>query len=297
MSFKGKLFYAEADKGYTLKILIDSLFIVMKRTTFTIDDLGFRHCQADEACHVLFDADFPRPNFKNYYCKQPRTFSLNMHHLHKMVKNVKKKDSIIMCIEESDPGKLELKIRPAEAPEGSNFKSETVSISIKDELYESTTIPETLEHPNTGEVVCVYKHPKVVKSSDIQKMKKITTIGKVVSVAMQKDNYIKFSNNNGDLYDTKFEYGLKLDLPEDPDDGFLVAGMYSASFPVKSFTMLMKLPGLCKQMQFYAPCVKNYPLKICMLASELGTIKVHIKDTDMISQEQTQREQDIAATN
>ncbi len=294
--YKGKKFYAEATKGYTLKILIDSLFIVMKRTTFTINNKGFYHCQADEAEHILFDVAFPRENFLDFYCKKEMSFSLNMNHLHKMVKNVKKKDTIIMHILSKDPSRLHITIKPAEQHKGSNFVCEKVFVPIKEvDVCNNGFIEEKCQHPITKESVNAYDDPKVIKSADFQKMKKITTIGKTVFIKMQKSNYVSFAIDNGDLYGTDFEYGEIVDYEDDEDDDeFLIKNIYDATFPVKSFTLLMKLPGLCKQMQFYAPSVKDYPLKVGLIANDLGNITIHIKDTNTISREQSQKEQDIA---
>lgn len=291
---KDKLLYCEISKGYTFKILIDSLFVAMKRTIFTVTPQGFYHSQADEANHILIDVDFPMRNFGDYHCKTPYSFSLNINHIHKMVKNVKKKDSITMFIEHNNRERLMLRIKPSETTKGSNYKSETIGINIKEETeHKPIMLPESCEHPMTKENVTVYGDPKIVKGMDFQKMKKITTIGKNVDVKMQNNHYICFSNNNGDLYDTEFEYGELVNHAsesEEESDEFSIGDMYDASFPVKSFTLLMKLPGLCKQLQFYKPKLKGFPLKIALDATEMGHIRIYLKDSDAIEREQNQRE-------
>jgi len=287
--YKDKILYCEISRGHTFKVLIDALFIPMKRVTIKATPQGIFICQTDEATHVLVDCDFPMENFAAYSCKNPYVFSLNINHTHKMMKNVKKKDSIVMFIDTKNPEKLMLSVKPPESAKGSNYKSETIGISIKKGEYNAVNLPETFEHPNTKEFTKVYGDPKIVKGVDFQKMKKITAIGKKVDVLMQNNNYICFSNSNGELYDTKFEYGeLVQHTPESEEgsDGFAVGDVYEAAFPVKSFTLLMKLPGLCKQLQFYKPAVKNFPLKVALYATELGHIKIFLKDCDLIGTEQ-----------
>jgi hypothetical protein len=65
--------------------------------------------------------------------------------------------------------------------------------------------------------------------------------------------------------------------------------IFSASYYSNMLTRLIKLPGLCSQMQFYAPTIKGFPLKIEVTASQsnytLGTIQVFIKDIDQINYE------------
>lgn len=56
-------------------------------------------------------------------------------------------------------------------------------------------------------------------------------------------------------------------------------------------TKLVKLPGLCSQMQFYAPTTPHFPLKIEVNAGQgafnLGTIQIFIKDIPQITLEQS----------
>ncbi len=339
---KGKIFYAEAVKGYTLKVMIDSLAMAMSRTIFQASKKGFYHRHTDEAEHVLFDMDFPRENFRPYMCREEITFSLNLKHLQKMVRNVKKKDSIIMCISKKLPDKLALAIRPSGSTSGHNSRLETVYITITriEETEQPRSLPEIYIDEN-GQEVKVYGYPKVIDASDFQKMKKMTTVGKVVRVEMQKNNYISFYSDNGELYSSKLEFGEILNNPEsegdneevysedeirseeistvdsevedsyeksdnvDPDGEVMrsdeeieysdeeeeIKGWYEAEFHMSIFSLLMKLPGLCTQIQFYAPKIERYPLKMRMQAGNLGPITVYIKDTQQIAYEQTQRDQ------
>ena len=337
---KGKLFYAEAVKGYTLKVMIDSLAMAMARTTFQATKKGFFHRNTDEAEHILFDVKFCRENFKPYRCHEEVTFSLNLKHLQKMVRNVKKKDSIIMFISKKRPDRLAVAIRPCGSSTGHNSRLETFFVTITriKEDEQPRGLPDIYIDKH-GKSIEVYGYPKVIDASDFQKMKKMTTVGKIVEVQMQQNNYISFYSDNGELYGTKLEFGEILDNPEsegecdhedsDADQGDIsdgeesddgsesdndepeisrdnteistncdddsdddeIKGWYEAEFHMSIFGLLMKLPGLCTQMQFYAPRVERYPLKIRMQAGTLGPVTVYIKDTIQIANEQTQREQ------
>jgi hypothetical protein len=49
------------------------------------------------------------------------------------------------------------------------------------------------------------------------------------------------------------------------------------------FSPLVKLPGLCEQMEFFAPLFDSFPLKVSVNAShDSGTISVYLKDTQQI---------------
>ncbi len=348
---KGKLFYAEAVKGYTLKVMIDSLALSMSRTVFKASKNGFFHRNTDEPEHILFDVKFSRKNFRPYVCREEVIFSFNLKHLQKMVRNVKKKDSIIMFITKKDPDKLYLAIRPSGSTYGHSSRLETVFITIAriKDPDQPVNLPE-IYIDSEGNEVNVYSFPMVIDSADFQKIKKMTTgVGKTMLVEMQKNNYISFSGDNGELYGTKLEFGEILDNPEsegenDPDDyseddencrsenndkrsdseddnhesddenceddnhesdneeddqlvedpdneDDEIKGWYEAEFNMNIFSLLMKLPGLCSQMQFYAPKIERYPLKISMQAGSLGEITIYIKDKKQIAVEETQREQ------
>lgn len=218
---KGKIFFAKAVKGYTLKVMIDSLSMVMSRTTFRVSKKGFFHRAADEATHVLFDVEFPRSNFRPYVCRRKKDilFSLNLKHLQKLVRNVKKKDSIIMYISARKPNTLVVVILPCGLTSGYDQRSEELFVTIsKVENEETVELPELSYDEEEGKKIKVYGYPKVIDASAFQKVKKIATIGKIVSVEMQKNNYIAFSGDRGELYGTQLIFGKILDDPETEDE-------------------------------------------------------------------------------
>ena len=349
---KGKIFYAKATKGYILKVMIDSLALTMLRTVFQVSKKGFYHRNTNEAGHILFNIKFPRKNFRPYFCREKVVFDLNLKHLQKMVKNVKKKDSIIMFITKKEPKKLYLAIHPCNSAHGYNCRVETVHVTIRPikEPQIPVSLPETFINPD-GKGIKVYSFPMVIDSADFQKVKKMTGVGKTMLVEMQRNNYIAFSGDEGELYGTKLEFGEILDNPEseeenepddyfedekseeenEPDDYFedeksekenesddyseeetssegdsdveiniediddeesskssdedKIKGWYNAKFDMTIFSLLMKLPGLCTQIEFYAPKIERFPLKISMQAGILGEITIYIKDKKQIALE------------
>lgn len=68
-------------------------------------------------------------------------------------------------------------------------------------------------------------------------------------------------------------------------------GIYSSTFSASILSLLVKLPGLCSQMQFYAPRVPHYPLKIKLNAVQsnymLGVVQIFIKDMEQINYEES----------
>ena len=342
----GKIFFAEAQKGYTLKVMIDSLSLAMPRTIFEAKKTGLYHRRSNDGEFILYDINFPRENFRPYVCRKEMAFSVNIKHLQKMVRNVKKKDSVTLYITKNRRDRLYVVIRPSGASAGYNSRLEDLYVTIshaKEEELIQVGLPEYYTD-NEGNEHKVYGFPKVIDSSDFQKIKKMTTVGKIVEIQMQKNNYISFCCSNGELYGTRLQFGQIVDDPEETDseddensegitrksktklkdrkkeieeeydseeeydteeetedeeestgrsddeDEEEIKGWYEAEFYMNIFNMLMKLPGLCTQMQFYAPKAERYPLKIKMQAGGLGTISIYIKDRIQIAHEQTERE-------
>lgn len=343
---KDKLFFAEAVKGYTVKVMVDTLAHQMPRTVFRATKKGFYHRGSNKEGSILFDTDFSRNNFKPYRCTEEIVFSINMKHFQKMLRNVKKKDSILLFIEKKHQDRLCIAIRPCGSTSGQNGRLETVYVTItRDEQMEPpVALPEVWIDPSTKQKYQIYGYPMVVDANEFQKVKKLMTVGKTIAVEMQANNYISFYSNSGELYGSKVEFGEILDNPEDIDDEDSssevddseeddeyyseeddeddedeededeeddeddndeededededdedeeIKGWYEASFPMNIFNVLMKLPGLCTQMQFFAPRDSRFPLKVRVQAGILGPMTIYIKDTIQIAYEQTQREEE-----
>ncbi len=326
---EGKLFYAEAAKGYIIKVMLDVLGGAMSRTSFRFTKKGIFNRAADPNKHILFDIVLKRSNFKSYICKRSCTFSLNLNHIQKMVKNVKKKDSVILFIDRKKPDKLGITIRPEGGNPRRAPRKENIYITIqREEHADELLLPEV--YKENDDLFQVYRYPMVIDAPDFQKIKKMASVGKVVSVRMQKSNYISFYCDAGEVYSSELEFGEILDNPEsdssssdesdeeesdeetsseeessdeessdeevseseeesdnESNDEEDIKGLYKADFHMSMFSLLVKLPGLCSQMQFYSPVIQRYPLKIQVNAGTLGEIKIFIKDTQQIAYEES----------
>jgi hypothetical protein len=282
------------------------------------------------------------------------TISINLKHMQGLLRNVKKKDSIAMFIDANKPNKFFITIRP----EGSrkNTRFETNSIVCQQE-----TDYQVIDLPQGG-----YKYPMVIEATDFQKIKRLTTLSKIIDVSIQKDNYLSFKCDAGVVYDSELGFGELLEDPDiDDEDGEQtisadvckkctadlsececvcencnewlvdcicvcndcgewmtecvcqcqdceewlleckckkdydqlesgsVKGLFTSQYNSSILTRLVKLPGLCTQMQFYAPTLPGYPLKIEVNAGQggftLGTIQIFIKDVAQLAYEDTKK--------
>lgn len=283
-SRKNKIFYADAAKGYTIKVLFDVLSNPLSRVTLNLTKEGIFIRRMDQAKSILFNASLYMQNFRTYICKEPKRISLNLKHLQSLIKNVKKKDVMIIFMDKSKPGKLGFAIRDGSKK---STRTETVYFTIQEETINDD--PNILELEERDEEK-VYEFPKVIESSDFQKIKKMSQVGKEITIKMHGSDYISFYCESG-CYSDELEFGEIIDdseeeSSEESESESEEDEMYQADFKANHFSMLVKLPGLCSQMQFYAPKFKGYPLKISMPAgtgqSILGEVQVYIKDVDQI---------------
>jgi hypothetical protein len=364
MASKNKLFYAEAAKGYILKVMVDSLTGPLQRVYINLDEEGFKIRQSDSGNTILYDINLPRKNFKGFRCVRKITISVNLKHMQGLLRNVKKKDSIAMYIDPTKLGKFFIMIRPEGARK--NVRFETNSI-----VYQEEKDFKLEDLPDGG-----YKYPMVIEATDFQKIKRLTTIGKVIGVVIQNNNYLSFKCDAGVVFDSELGFGELLEDPFDeedqqqssvkvqkcskcscgkspkncwcecdvcgeylcdcectckkckeylcdcvcvydrdkvedhtedkPDGGYdslddgEIPGLFEAQYYSSILTKLVKLPGLCTQMQFYAPTIPRYPLRIEVNAGQggftLGTIQVFIKDVEQIEYEQSLENQNVIVT-
>lgn len=91
------------------------------------------------------------------------------------------------------------------------------------------------------------------------------------------------SNEEEGDYSTDEESGEEENYPE----------VYEKIFTMSLFAPLIKLPGLTTQMEFYAPKIEPFPLKVSMhAASGLGDITVFIKDKKQIDFDEQKKVQE-----
>jgi len=285
------LFYGEVVKGYIIKTLVDVLVGSFNRTCFTVSKDGVFLRECDKNRSILFNIELYREKFKKYKCDEAIHFSANVKHIQRLIRNLKKKDSLILGIRRSTPDMLCIMICPARKPDNTNYRMETADIRIQIELQ-----PNSVVIPDPS----VYSYPYVIDAGEFQKVKRIASVAKTIRVVIRGDNYLGFLCNK-EIYSTALHFGdpltneeRKLPRPaEEPTDETtessgeeddLKAGRatqkreYIADFHSSLFNHLVKLPGLCTQMQFYAPIEELWPLRIRMEAGLLGNIEVYIKD-------------------
>lgn len=222
---RGKVFYARVSKGFTPKVTFDALATNITRIIirFTKAGIFIRVCDREdvEKSHTMWDISWPRKRFMPYRCVQELNVSLNVKHLQKLLRNVKKKDALIFYINKNDLTTLYITIQPTTPQSGGYIaQAETVHLSIqlvKDENMVIPLLPDTYEEE--GEVYETYGNPMVIYATDFQKIKKMNSVCKnTITVTMQKDNYISFNVGSGNIMGSGIEFGELTSNPENEEE-------------------------------------------------------------------------------
>lgn len=277
MNFKKCDFVAIAAKGHHIKVAIDTLAGPIKRGKLCLTEKGIYLREADETMTMLFDIFMPRESFRKYECKFPQAISINIKHFQKQLKNIRKKDSISLFVNRTDEDRkdmLGITIRPEGTTDNKpNLRFETNYLKFKTEdNLDLIEIPDPLQ----------YHYPMVIDSSGFQKIKRITTDNKIVksmTIRMHKNKYLSFISDGVGVYTSELGFG-GLDDDDDEDENYI------AQFYVSKINMLIKLPALNPQMQFFAPKDSSYPLKINTYIGSNGTFQAFIKDIARIKFEE-----------
>lgn len=326
---KQTTFYANAAKGFYIKGIVDLMAGKLTRMRIRIRKDKIIICDQDTKEQIMFHNNLPREKFREYRCTENRDISVNIKHFQKMVKSVKKKESMILFIKKGEK-KLGISIYPEGNKSGtqtSNSRRENIYITFQDEVIEDIQVDEIDNDKNT-----IYHHPKIIDASEFQKIKKLTTMDKVITVKMQGSNYISFYCDQGDVFSDELCFGEIIDSDDEDDNASVDSGSedsdeegedddigdddeeegeeedddeveedkttttdkietckdwYEVDFYMNLFSLLVKLPGLCSQIQFYAPKIKGSPLKIRADAGTIGTISILIKDIQQITYEES----------
>lgn len=282
----GFIFRTRMPKGHIFKVCLCSTAGVIPRTTIRVtkDEIMLR--ETDEKSRLLIDCSFDRKTQRDFYLKnnKPIAFSVNLKHVEKMIRSVKKKDCMILYIDEEKKDKLVIQVMTNGTDGRPPGRKETHSFAIK---YEP--IDHSVSLPNVaildGKEIQVYDNPLVVSSLEFQKIKRMISVGKKIEVRIQDDQFANFYADL-DMMASNIEFGIEKECK--CKKGKCNCNEYRADFYSDMFNVLVKLPGLSSQVQIYAPRETGFPLRIGMKAGEFGEINVYAKDVKQILLEEKQ---------
>ena len=268
------IFKAKTHCAYTIKILAELLQNNIKTACFEIDENGIKLCMMDHHRTILIEIYLESENFTLYKFKSKEKLFLgiNLNHFHKMLKSIKKKDSMQLFIKDDAPNDLGIKVIPKE-----NNRITTSFVTIQEIQTIDIDVPEG------------YGKPIIVPSSEYQKMcKDMAHIGSCINI-IAKNFHIKFRCNAGGVMKRNVEFGEISDSDEDEDDQENVVE-YNQDFDTDQLSRITKISGLSTNIHIYAK--KGKPLLFKSTIGSLGKISIYIKSKDLIEKENNVLESD-----
>jgi hypothetical protein len=274
------IFYAETgDNGYPFKVLLDCMADFYGRIDLSITNTGIEISKTDlplmmTSHHVILNRD----GFGAYKCKyteeQPLKITINLSLLQKLLKNTKKKESIILYMKSVK--KFTLRLQPESSKSKLNTRCEELTIKTQKITQEE----EVQEYPGPE----YYYDPMVIESSDYQKIKKVSRDG-ALKIRMEEDNYLAF-------VDTDATYESKIYFGEQRNNG---SYRWDAVFDKETIKKTAKITGLSARIQFCCPRVSEdeytpYPLLIKVNVGALGTLRIFIRDKETVDREKQSNE-------
>ena len=254
-------------EGFSVKLMAEILNNVLKYPPFCINERGIFLRAPDPNKEILIDLSMNKEDFIVYKCPKPLYFIVNSSHFYKLLKTIKKKDSVTLFINEKSPMQLGVSV----CTNDENSEKVTTFINI------NYTQPEEFDLPSG------YNEPIIVTSKNFQKLKTLHNIGTDMSLTIFK-NSLKFFCNGKNLYQREVKITVGDD--EDKDDSVC----YSQTYTTQHITQLTKCAGQSGNVLFYHD--ENSPLQIKMQTGSLVKMKIFIKSKELIETEQEDENED-----
>ena len=249
------IFQAKTRDGYSIKVLVDLLQCNIKIGNFRISKSGIKLRMIDTQKKILIHFTLDSNNFESYkyYMDKEICVGINVLHLHKMLKSIKKKDSIQLFMK--DKSCLGVRVTPRD--------TNRVTTS-----YINTQVIQNLDVRLPSD----YDNNVHVSAGEYQKMcKDMNMIGQVIRIQSNED-FVKFSCSDNNVYKREVTFGSA----EDTD-----VVTYDELYDTDQLYRIIKISGMTQQLHIYTK--KSLPLLIKAKIGLLGDIELYIKNKSQIN--------------
>jgi hypothetical protein len=251
--------------AFVIKILGELLSNVVKWSPFTINDNGISLNQRDENNEQWIEILLKKSEFHVFKCIQPLNFVVNSMTFYKMLKTLKKKDTITLFITEEDPLRLGITVEQLS-------EKNKVTTYIKISYNRPEDISLGTDSTNS------YKNPLIISSKEFQKMKILQSISKDIKLICN-NGQLKFFCDAGELVCREIVINS-----EEDEEGENLPNNYEQTYNTQSITQLTKCAGQSGN-TVHMFIQRDLPLKIKMRAGNLGELVVYIKSKELLELE------------
>jgi proliferating cell nuclear antigen PCNA len=252
----------EAD-AFVIKILGELLSNIVKSAPFTINERGIFLNQRDVKNEQLIEIFLKRDNFHAFRCKNSISFLVNSSMFYKMLKTIRKRDTITIFITEEEPLKLGITVEQA-----TEKNKVTTYIKISYNRPEDITLGTQ----------CDYGSPLIITSREFQKMKNLHSISKEIKLSTY-NSHLRFYCNGGEICERYLDINT-----EDDDMIENLPANYEQTYNTQSITQLTKCAGQSGN-TVHMFIQRDLPLKIKMRAGNLGDLLIYIKSKEIVELE------------
>ena len=272
------IFKARTKEAFVIKVIGELLSSHVKFAPFQINKNGIFLTQVDQAKpQQLFQLSLFKENFSTFKLNgEPLSFIVNAIHFYRMLKAIKKKDTITMFITHENPSELGISVEPS---------GETITISTFIRI--TPTQPEEISPP-TG-----YDNPIIATAKEFSTLKNLYNLSRNILVSASNGT-IRFKCDNNALYKRQVILGNK-EPGENEEEETSQEEEFVQNFTNQYITGLTKCASQSGNVQIFL-ADDSRPLKIKMKAGNLGDLIIYIKSKEMIEmereEEQTQTHED-----
>lgn len=268
--------------------MIELLSVSLAKTVFQVTPEGISHKNVDAKEQILIGVDIPMSKFKTYKVERSFDFRVDLKTMKTELKNVKKKNRLMLLITEDNQTQLQFIIEPQSRKTTQKAqKTEIDMIEKQSELCETGYIPINIttefvridapeyykdEH---DELMPVYGKPVMMPCTSYGQICRVFKTHPITEIKTDGDgNFICF------FHYQKAEQKARISRMGKYDETQVI---YNERFDSKCLQKTMKMQNLGSPLlQFSYPTLKEYPLKI-QSDSQIGIVSFYIKDSGTIA--------------
>lgn len=262
--FEEYIFRAKISDGYCIKILTEMLQHNIKNGHYVADEKGMHLSMCDTKMHIKFTLDIPESSFVEYHISMPRvSFCVSQMHLYTMLKNIKKKDSVVLFVHCDKNDMLGIEIEPSQRTKITTSYIHMVPFikNVEDDGFN-----------------CDYgQRTASVLASDFSKAcKEIGKISKTITICTNTGS-VKFISGDKDIYYKEVSIFSNNNIGRNcSDNGGEIRSTYKSDF----FSTISKISSISTNMQMYHS--KEHPLMMQTHIGYLGVITIYCKSIEQI---------------
>lgn len=262
------IFKLKTKEGYTFKVLAELLQNSLKEECFIINSEGITLSGIDKKTNhgtELINLKLNKDRFVYFKCnKEVCHIGINLLHFYRMLKAIKKKDTLVLYIEDEKPLDLGIKIQ-----QNGDNSSSTSYIKV------SAVSPLEVEIPTD------YQSSIITTSKEFQKLKMLNKISKYVKIT-SNGKRIKFFCNKENILSRDVAIGEEDEDSKDEDG--VIFNEYNQTFETNQIIKMVKMACLSSVVQIFIK--KDLPLKFSLSVGSLGNISIYIKSRENIELEE-----------